>query len=92
MSIDDPEIKSELDDATRDLRKTLNEINDRVEEGVEKYRPDSGIRKHPLAAACIAGALGFALGSDTAEVSLVGLLLFGAAFVLGRDREDDDHK
>jgi hypothetical protein len=82
---DDPETKIEIEDAKEDLRDALHEINNRVEEGVAKLRPDRGIRKHPVTSACIAGALGFALGADSGEVALIGLLLLGGAIVLTRE-------
>jgi hypothetical protein len=78
-------IKDELNDATQDLRHTLHQLNNRVEERVARLRPARGIRKHPLTSACVAGALGFALGSDSSEVSLVGILLAGAAIMLIRE-------
>jgi hypothetical protein len=84
---DDPETKIEIEDAKEDLRDALHEINNRVEEGVARLRPDRGIRKHPVTSACIAGALGFALGADSGEVTLIGLLLLGGAIVLTRERK-----
>jgi hypothetical protein len=84
---DDPETKIEIEDAKEDLRDALHEINHRVEEGVAKLRPDRGIRKHPVTSACIAGALGFALGADSGEVALIGLLLLGGAIVLTREHK-----
>ena len=64
------EAQVEIADAKQDLRDALHEINHRVEKGVARLRPDRGIRKHPVTSAtCIAGALGFVLGSDTAEVA-----------------------
>ena len=84
---DDPAIKNEIEEATDDLRDALHQINDRVEEGVARLRPDRGIRKHPITSACLAGALGFALGSDSAEVAMIGLVILGA-----RHRAFDEHK
>jgi len=84
---DDPEIKDEIEDATEDLRDALHEINNRVEEGVARLRPDRGIRKHPVTSACLAGALGFALGSESAEVAMIGLLLLGAVIVVSNERK-----
>ncbi len=83
---DDPEIRDEIDDAKRDLRDALHEINDRVEEGVARLRPDRGIRKRPIATACLVGALGFALGSES-NVATVGLLLLGGVIVLASERK-----
>ncbi|HKN01230.1 MAG TPA: hypothetical protein VJX23_11995 [Candidatus Binataceae bacterium] len=87
---DDPETKDEIDDAKEDLRDALHQINDRVEERVCKLRPDRGIRKRPLTTACVAGALGFALGSDSGEAAMIGLLLLGAALMLTHETKVDD--
>jgi hypothetical protein len=84
---DDPETKIEIENAKEDLRDALHEINDRVEEGIARLRPDRGIRKHPVTSACIAGALGFALGADSGEVALIGLLLLGGAIALTREHK-----
>src|SRR5277367_5896953 len=92
----DPEIKveidakNEIDDAKEDLRDALQQINNRVEEHVARLRPDRGIRKHPVTTACIAGALGFALGSDSGEAAIIGLLALGAALMLSREKVDDE--
>lgn len=80
----DQDIENELDEAKEDLREALHEINDRVEAQVARIRPDRGIRKHPITSACIAGALGFALGADSGEGATIGLLLLGAAVLLTR--------
>jgi hypothetical protein len=80
--------RNEIDDAKEDLRDALQQINNRVEEQVARLRPDRGIRKHPVTAACIAGALGFALGSDSGEAAVIGLLALGAALMLSREKVD----
>ena len=85
---DDPAIKTEIEDATEDLREALHQINDRVEEGVAKLRPDRGIRKHPITSACLAGALGFALGSDSAEVAMIGLVILGGVILLSNEHKN----
>lgn len=87
---EDPEIKDEIDDATQDLLDALHQINDRVEQRVARLRPDRGIRRHPVSTACAAGALGFALGSDSGGAAMVGLLLFGAALIVSRENRVDD--
>ena len=87
---DDLDARDELEEATEDLREALHEINHRVGEGVAKLRPDSGIRKHPVTAACVAGALGFVLGSESRQVTLIGLLLVGGAIVMTHKRKVKD--
>jgi hypothetical protein len=89
--VDDNDIKDEIDDAKEDLREALHQLNGRVEDGVAKLRPDRGIRKHPVTTACLAGALGFALGADSGEVTMIGLLVFGAAVLMAmRERGVED--
>jgi hypothetical protein len=87
---EDLDAKDEIEHAKEDLRDALHEINHRVEEGVAKLRPDRGIRKHPVTAACIAGALGFALGSESGEITLIGLLLLGGAIAMTHKRKVKD--
>lgn len=86
----DLDAKVEIEVAKEDLREALHEINHRVEEGVAKLRPDRGIRKHPVTAACIAGGLGFVLGSESTGVTLIGLLLLGGAIVMTNQRKVKD--
>jgi hypothetical protein len=88
--VDDLEIKGEIDDAKEDLRDALHQINGRIEERVAKLRPDRGFRKHPVATACVAGALGLAIGADSTEVSMIGLLLLGAAILSARESGGND--
>jgi len=87
---DDPAIKNEIEDATEDLRDALHQVNNRVEEGVARLRPDRGIRRHPITSACLAGGLGFVLGSDSAEVAMVGLLVLGTVVVLSKEHKKSD--
>jgi hypothetical protein len=94
---DDPEIKAEtteaqveIADAKQDLCDALHQINDRVEQGVARLRPDRGIRKHPVTTACLAGALGFALGAESGEVAIMGLLLLGGAILFAGEKKVDD--
>ena len=89
---DDPAIKTEIEDATEDLREALHQINDRVEECVARLRPDRGIRKHPITSACLAGALGFALGSDSAEVAMIGLVILGGVILLSNEHKKKSHE
>jgi hypothetical protein len=89
---DDLDTKDEIEVATEDLRDALHEINHRVEEGVASLRPARGIRKHPVTATCIAGALGFVLGSDSAEVGLAGLLLLGGVIMVTHKRKVTDSR
>ena len=84
-----PEIKSEIEDAKQDLREALIEVEERVGEGIARVEdgfaslnPERNIKRRPLAAACIAAALGATLGSKSNQASMFTLALFGAAIVL----------
>ncbi len=89
MNSDAPEIKGEIEDARQDLREALNQVNDRVgvgiarvEDGIASFSPERSIKRRPIAAACIAAALGAAMGSRSRQASIFGLVLFGAAIAL----------
>jgi ElaB/YqjD/DUF883 family membrane-anchored ribosome-binding protein len=89
MNSDAPEIKSEIEDAKQDLREALNQVNDRVgvgiarvEDGIASISPERSIKRRPIAAACIAAALGATLGSRSRQASIFGLALFCAAIAL----------
>jgi hypothetical protein len=84
------EAQVEIADAKQDLRDALHQVNDRVEEGVARLRPDRGIRKHPVTSACLAGALGFALGAKSGEVAILSLLLLGGAIYFAGGKKADD--
>jgi hypothetical protein len=84
---DDLDERDEIEEAKEDLRDALHEMNHRVGQEVARLGPSHGIRKHPLTTACIAGALGFALGAESAEVALIGLALLGGAFVVTNKRK-----
>ena len=90
-----PEIKNEIEDAKQDLREALNEVEERVgegiaqvEDGIASLNPERSIKRRPLAAACVAAALGATLGSKSNQASIFTLALFGAAIVLFVKEED----
>jgi hypothetical protein len=90
-----PEIKSEIEDATQDLREALNEVEERVEEGIARVEdgiaslnPERSIKRRPIAAACLAAALGATLGSKSHPASIFSLALFGAAIACFIKEED----
>ena len=81
------EISKNLDDrneARRDLRDTLTEVSAKAEQQEEEPRPDRLIESHPIAASCLAGGLGFLIGSRTRPsavgpamiVALLGYAIF----------------
>jgi hypothetical protein len=92
-----PEIKSEIEDAKQDLREALGEVEDRVgegfarvEDGIASLNPERSIKRRPIAAACIAAALGATLGSKSNQASIFTLALFGAAIALFLKEEPVD--
>ena len=72
----------EIDEATQDLREALTAVQDRVGESLAQLQPDLGVRRHPVAAACIGAGLGVALGSRSSRSSALALFLFGAAIAI----------
>jgi hypothetical protein len=94
-----PEIKSEIEDAKQDLREALNEVEERVgegfarvEDGIAGLNPERSIKRRPIAAACIAAALGATLGSKSNQASIFTLALFGAAIALFLKEEPVDEE
>ena len=94
-----PEIKSEIEDAKQDLREALGEVEDRVgegfarvEDGIASLNPERSIKRRPIAAACIAAALGATLGSKSNQASIFTLALFGAAIALFLKEEPVDEQ
>jgi len=72
--------QDELDEARQDLRDTLTEVNAKVERAEQDFRPDHLVESHPVAACCMAGALGFLLGANVKSRG-TGPIIVGA--VLG---------
>ena len=70
-------VETELDDAQHALRDTLTEVSAKAEHQERALRPDRLIKSHPIGASCLAGALGFVIGSR-AHPSAVGPVLMAA--------------
>ena len=90
-----PEIKNEIEDAKQDLREALNEVEERVgegiarvEDGIASLNPERSIKRRPIAAACLAAALGATLGSKSQPATIFSLALFGGAIALFMKEED----
>lgn len=95
-------IENELNGARRDLRDTMSAVNAKVEHAEEQLRPDRLVEKHPVGASCLAGALGFFVGSNAKSrivgpMIIVALLGYALSKGLSKDwsrqdwgREDDD--
>ena len=63
--------REELNEARQDLHDTLTEVSAKAEQLEEKLRLDRLIESSPIGATCLAGALGFVIGSR-AHPSAVG--------------------
>ena len=59
-----------------------------VEDGLASLNPERSIKRRPIAAACIAAALGATLGSKSYQASIFSVALFGAAIALFVKEED----
>jgi hypothetical protein len=58
-------IENEPNGARNDLRDTMSAVNARVEDAEGQLHPDRLIEKYAGGASCLAGALGFLVGSST---------------------------
>lgn len=81
METDIERIKDELEDARRNLNRTVSEVNRKFESVGTRLQPEYLVEHHPLLTTCIAGALGFASGSRSIEPVALAVLggLLGAA-------------
>ncbi len=70
-------IEAELDEAQHDLRDTLSEASAKAEHQEGALRPDRLVESYPIEASCLAGALGFIIGSR-ARPSAVGPVMIAA--------------
>jgi Flp pilus assembly protein TadB len=70
-------VKVELDQAQHALQDTLIEASAKAEYQVGALRPDRLIMTYPIGASCLAGALGFVVGSK-ARSSVLGPAVIAA--------------
>ena len=75
-------LQDPLAEAETDLERSLSEVNQRVEAIDIRPRLERVIREHPLPSAALAVAAGFAVGSRTSRLSVVGALTLGVLFGL----------
>jgi hypothetical protein len=86
-------IDRELDDARRDLRDTLERVNEKVELAEAEFRPVTIVRHHTFAVSCVAAALGFLAGGGlrTLRIEWLGLgALLGSAIMASRKPSIED--
>jgi hypothetical protein len=83
-------IEKELNGARRDLRETISAVNAKVEHAEEELRPDRLVERYPVGASCLAGALGFFVGSN-AKNRIVGPLMILAllGYAISKGRPED---
>jgi ElaB/YqjD/DUF883 family membrane-anchored ribosome-binding protein len=70
-------VKVELDQAQHALQDTLTEASAKAEYQEGALRPDRLIKTYPIGASCLAGALGFVIGSR-ARSSVLGPAVIAA--------------
>jgi hypothetical protein len=58
------QLDRELEEAHRDLRETLEQVNHKVERVEARLHPQAIMRNNPVALPLLAGLLGFFAGSD----------------------------
>ena len=75
-------LQDQLAEAETDLQQSLSEVNHRVEAVDIRPRLERVVRKHPLASAALAAATGFAAGSRSWRLSVMGALALGVLFGL----------
>ena len=64
-------IDREIEQAREELREVLTGVAERVEQAEENLNPKRLLERHPIAAACSAGALGFFIGGGSDEESFL---------------------
>jgi hypothetical protein len=88
-------IEAGLNEAQHDLRETLIEASAKAESLEGLLRPDVLIERHPIEAMCVAGALGFVIGSKlnrsaVGPAMIVSLLGFAISKRVSNNRSADD--
>jgi hypothetical protein len=81
--------EDELDDARRDLQDTMTEVDEKLERTGLALHPDRLIRSYPVGASCLAGALGFLVGSKANPVLGRGMLFALLGYALWRGLSQD---
>ena len=86
-------IEDELNGARRDLLETMSVVNAKVGQVEEELRPDRIVERYPVGASCLAGALGFLIGSK-AKSRIVGPVIFLAlvGYAISKSRTKDGRK
>ena len=84
-------VREERDEARQELRNTLIEASAKAEELEERLHPERMVESSPIAAAALAGAVGFFLGSR-AQPTIVGPVTFVALLGFAISKKIWDHE
>jgi ElaB/YqjD/DUF883 family membrane-anchored ribosome-binding protein len=81
--------EDELDDARRELQDTMTEVDEKLGRTELALHPQQLIRTYPTGAACLAGAVGFVVGSKANPVLGRGMLLALLGYAIWRGLSAD---
>jgi hypothetical protein len=92
------QIEEELDGARRDLQQTLSAVEAKVEQEVERaedvFSPHKLLRDNLVGASCVAGVLGFMVGSSKFRKVAGPAIMVALGYVIWSEiinqRSDDD--
>src|SRR5271166_1359761 len=92
------QIEEELDGARRDLQETLSTVEAKMEQQVERaevaFSPRKLLRENLVGASCVAGLVGFLVGSSKyrkfAGPAILVAFGYGVWSELANQRSDDD--
>ena len=98
------QIEEELDGARRDLQETLSTVEAKVEQEVERaedvFSPSKLLRDNLIGASCVAGLLGYLVGSSKYRKIVGPAILAGVGYLVwnelnqrsgGHGGESSDH-
>jgi ElaB/YqjD/DUF883 family membrane-anchored ribosome-binding protein len=83
------EKEDQLDDARRGLQDTMTEVDEKLERTGLAIQPDQLVRTYPVTATCLAGAIGFLVGSKANPVLGRGIMLALLGYAMWRGLSED---
>ena len=87
-------VEEELDDARRDLRETLSAVEAKVERAEVAFSPQRLLRGNIFGASCVAGLVGFLVGSSRYRKVVGPAIVVGLGYTiwsgLVNQRSDSD--
>jgi hypothetical protein len=81
--------EDELDEARQHLHDTMVQVEEKFERTGSAFHPDNLIRTYPVSASCIAGVLGFLIGSKSSPVLGRGMMLGLLGYALWQGLSED---